>query len=805
VTTEMTKPDLPAIRISPAPRATSAFPPEPEAMTQFTGIEAPDALAATQPLKTAKAEIPVRRRGAHESAVQRSAARIWEQRVRLATFALNGTAVFAAGLMIQIILVRYAGMGHIPSYIAQTVASVQMNFLLSRYLTWRDRDVTFLPALARFNLQRLTVTGLGMAGYVGLERLGMNYITANVALTAALTPVSFVSSLKWSMDERTPRHRRPGRKLACEEDVAPTATFPAITDEIPATAVEPARRRYKSLHEKKFLWNYPLLLLGILGVQAGLSSRLLWANTTFTDEALYLWAGHLEIAHILHGTQIPSFSAYFSGAPVIYPIVGAMADSLGGLTGARILSMCFMLGATALLWVTTRRLYGDLAAFFAVGMWAILGPTLFLSAFATYDAMSMFLIALAAWLATARRSANGATIWMMAAGVTLALANVTAYSTIIIDPVVVLLAILSAWPQSHGKAAIRRGLLGVVAFTVIYGSLLLAGGYYLIGVKQTVLTRVTGTDKPSVVLAEAFLWIGVVAVTAAVGVILAAVQHRKAADLWLVCLLAAAILLVPLEQARIHTTVSLDKHVDIGAWFAAIATGYALSKLITIWRSRIFRTSLITVALGGVTVMAVMGFTQARTLFGQWPNTASYVATLKPLIARTHGPMLIESAQELEYYLPAGHDWQRWSNTYSINLPSGVPVGYAPGKANTAGNLSVYEALIKRGYFSLIVIDFNSGTPAFDQTISTYLAHDPHYRVVAATSFGHGTSYPILEYIGARVGGLLPHPPAVPPDRPSALGLAVKDLLTLLLAASVIILLAETAVALVSVNLKGSP
>jgi hypothetical protein len=538
----------------------------------------------------------------------------------------------------------------------------------------------------------------------------------------------------------------------------------------------------------------------------------LWANTAFGDEALYLRAGHLEIAHILHGTQIPVFSVYFSGAPVIYPIVGAMADSLGGLTGARILSMCFMLGATTLLWATTRRLYGDLAAFFAAGMWAVLGPTLFLSAYATFDAMSIFLLALSAWLATARRTADGANIWMVAAGVTLALANATAYSTAIFDPVVVLLAILSAWPHPGGKAAIHRGLLGVVTFTTVYGSLLFVGSYYLQGVKQTVLTRAIGMNDPSAVLAAAFLWTGVVAVTAAVGVILAAVQHRKAADLWLVGLLASAALLVPLEQAHIHTDTSLDKHVDIGAWFAAIAAGYVLSKLITIWRSRVVRTALVAAALGGVVSMAVMGFTQARVLFGQWPNSASLVSIMKPLIASTHGPLLIESSQVLAYYLPsAGYDWQRWSDTFSVNLPSGVPVGYATGKANTAGNLSVYEALIKRGYFSLIELDFSLGTPAFDQTISAYLAHDSNYRIVATASFSgsHGSvTHPIWEYVGDqahRFGGgsqPLPGPPTPPPYHPSAV---VNILLRLLLAASVVILFAETAVALVSVNLKGSP
>ena len=67
----------------------------------------------------------------------------------------------------------------------------------------------------------------------------------------------------------------------------------------------------------------------------------------------YLWAGHLEWAHWLHGTPLPPFPAYFSGAPVIYPPLGALADSVGGLAGARILSLVFMLGATALLWATT--------------------------------------------------------------------------------------------------------------------------------------------------------------------------------------------------------------------------------------------------------------------------------------------------------------------------------------------------------------------------------------------------------------------------------------------------------------------
>ena len=63
--------------------------------------------------------------------------------------------------------------------------------------------------------------------------------------------------------------------------------------------------------------NWPLVV--ILAVQTILSVRLVRADTAFQDEALYLWAGHLEWANLLHGTPIPPFPSYFSGVPVVYP------------------------------------------------------------------------------------------------------------------------------------------------------------------------------------------------------------------------------------------------------------------------------------------------------------------------------------------------------------------------------------------------------------------------------------------------------------------------------------------------------
>jgi hypothetical protein len=103
--------------------------------------------------------------------------------------------------------------------------------------------------------------------------------------------------------------------------------------------------------------------VAVLAVQAALSLRLIGADTAFQDEAAYLWAGHLEWAHWLHGAAVPPFQAYVSGAPVIYPPLGALADSAGGLAGARVLSLVFMLGATALVGGTAGRLFGRRAGF----------------------------------------------------------------------------------------------------------------------------------------------------------------------------------------------------------------------------------------------------------------------------------------------------------------------------------------------------------------------------------------------------------------------------------------------------------
>ena len=146
----------------------------------------------------------------------------------------------------------------------------------------------------------------------------------------------------------------------------------------PGTA--PASVEYAEHRPRRTPWSLGI----ILAVQAGLSLSLVWTNTAFGDEALYLWAGRIELAKWLHGTSLVAgaftdghalnFQAYFSGAPQIYPPLGALAVNVGGLAGARILSLGFMLTATVALYFMATKLFGKTPAIIACGLWAVSEP-----------------------------------------------------------------------------------------------------------------------------------------------------------------------------------------------------------------------------------------------------------------------------------------------------------------------------------------------------------------------------------------------------------------------------------------------
>ena len=491
-----------------------------------------------------------------------------------------------------------------------------------------------------------------------------------------------------------------------------------------------------------------LPLLAVLLVQTLLSVRLLGADTAFVDEAAYLWAGHLEWAHWLHGVAIPQFSAYFSGSPMIYPPLGALADSVGGLTGARVLSLVFMLGATVLLWDVTSRMFGRQAGFFAAALFAVAGPTLHLGAFATYDAMALFLLALAAWLVAGAAEQQEAVGRMAGAGAVLALANATAYSSVLFDPVIVALALVIALPSGRRLAARRCGALVTVLVALLVVGVLLGGSSYWQGITQTTVARAAGAASTLQVLADAWTWSGAIVALALCGVITSWVSRRFAAQTWLLAVLTAAALLGPLEQAHLHTLDALNKHVGLGAWFAAIAAGYAVDKFISASPAGQPRTLTCSACVIALALPMSLGATQSHEFATSWPDSSTFTAIFRPL-ASHGGHLLVEDPSIAEYYLPEGSQWQRWSSTRNIVLPGGTNTGGPThGGVVGAGDTAAFNRYIAQRYFSLIALNFTD-TTALDHHIATLVHQSRYYTTVAVVPYLLGSTkgtYIIYKY-----------------------------------------------------------
>ena len=120
-----------------------------------------------------------------------------------------------------------------------------------------------------------------------------------------------------------------------------------------------------------------------------------------------------------------------------------------------------------------------------------------------------------------------------------------------------------------------------------------------------------------------------------------------------------------------------------------------------------------------------------------WPNSSAFVAILRPLAERGTGRLLVEDPSIAEYYLPSGSQWQRWSSTRNIVLPSGAPTGGPSAKAGVVGdgNAGTFAMYIAQGYFSLVALNF-ADTTTLDQSIAADLRRNHHYHIIEVVPYG---------------------------------------------------------------------
>lgn len=200
---------------------------------------------------------------------------------------------------------------------------------------------------------------------------------------------------------------------------------------------------------------------------------------------------------------------------------------------------------------------------------------------------------------------------------------------------------------------------------------------------------------------------------------------------------------MPTEQASLYTTASLNKHAAMGAWFAAIAAGYAVDELIETSPAGKMRA-----VTGGACAIALcfpvtLGAAQSWIFATSWPNSAAFVTIFRPLAEHSTGRMLVEDPSIAEYYLFAGSQWERWSSTRNIVLPSGAPTGGPSTKAGVvgAGNAGTFAMYVQLGYFSLIALNF-ADTTSLDKIIAADIHRNHHYHPIQVVPYGAGPAGP---------------------------------------------------------------
>jgi len=395
-------------------------------------------------------------------------------------------------------------------------------------------------------------------------------------------------------------------------------------------------------------------LAAVMAVQAVLSLSLVGSNSAFGDEGYYLWQGYLEWSHWLHGTALPNLASFYdSGVPLIYPPIAAAASAVGGLAGARILSLCFMLISTLLLYLIGSELYGRRAAVAGAALWAVSEPVLRL-AFATYDPMSCMLVIASVWLAVQAGKRRRCGELVALAAVALALGSATTFSFALYVPVVVAVMFL-IWTEQLGlRLAIWCSAWLAGVSVIVFAGVLTITHTWADLVATTVTRSASRVDLGqglALVASSAWSWDGLLAAAAGAGVFIAFRFERSLHRKLLVLVLALSGFVVVLYQAHLGSGVAMDKHMSAGSGLMALAAGYAWGSIRVPWRN----TTAWLASAALLTFPAITGLWYARSTFHSWPNTNALVSELNA--DHSNGPDVITGPAPgtiwaVNYYLP---------------------------------------------------------------------------------------------------------------------------------------------------------
>jgi hypothetical protein len=349
-------------------------------------------------------------------------------------------------------------------------------------------------------------------------------------------------------------------------------------------------------------------------------------------------------------------------------------------------------------------------------------------------------MAVAVWCLVGARDRDDSSLLLFAGIFVLVAANATKYATAVFDPSAAALGALVVADKRGAKAAFGRfGCIIACTVALAGGLLALGGSWYVTGIQYTTTARAPGTTSASLVLSDSAKWVWVPCLIALAGVALSIFSRFTRAERWMVFVLASAGLLVPLQQAHIHTTVSLAKQVDYGAWFAAIAAGYAMARLSrATWPAWLRAVVAVPVIAAAAYPAWLAGPAQALGFMQDWANSSQMTAMMRPLIREHRGLYLVEDYDIFGYYLEKQVPWQAWLNTWYFQYKGKTARVTAVGTQSVTG-LAAYDGAIRNHYFTLIALNFGD-TAAIDDRITADIRRYGGYHIVAELPYAdtHG-------------------------------------------------------------------
>jgi uncharacterized membrane protein len=399
-------------------------------------------------------------------------------------------------------------------------------------------------------------------------------------------------------------------------------------------------------------------LLGAICTVLAVISLSVKANPNpFQDEGLYLYMGHRMIDHIVSGAHLSEYpGAYLSGAPGLHPIVGAIADSVGGVQGARLVSLFFVCIAIVGTYGIGKELFGKLSGLLGAGAFALCGSVIFISHLATMDGMALCLMALGCWL-TVYSANHDRLLWAPIVGLILTLSFLTKYATAVYVPGIAAIGMLLAWRHIRW-GALRRGCLVVTAaiasvfFILTFWAPDLKGG-----IVSTTTNRIPINPTPRTDLIWYVVnWVGPWLLLAVLG---ALTQARR----WpLSVVLLAMSVIGPLQQIRIGEVTSLSKHVGFGIVFVAPLIG---SLLVWIIKRSTWVGLAVTVAVAAV--MVASGARYSEQFLTSWVDDREIIAQLREEIAISpHKAILGEEPSAQRYALRTVTAPEQWNDTFVL-------------------------------------------------------------------------------------------------------------------------------------------